>query len=40
MQESKCPECGAAVGGGSHQLVAGNRPARDLAAMQENFQQH
>ncbi|OAQ22439.1 hypothetical protein K457DRAFT_84860 [Linnemannia elongata AG-77] len=25
MQESTCPECGAPVGGRSHQLAAGNQ---------------
>lgn len=27
MERSRCPECGAAVGGGDHQLLAGNAPA-------------
>ncbi|KAG9293587.1 hypothetical protein G9A89_005590 [Geosiphon pyriformis] len=25
MQQSRCPECGAAIGGGDHRLTAGNR---------------
>ncbi len=34
MQESRCPECNARIGGGQHTLAAGNRPSellRDLA---------
>lgn len=34
MEESRCVECGAAVGGSSHQLVAGNRHA-DEAVLQQ-----
>lgn len=30
MMESKCADCGAAIGGGSHQLRADNRYAREL----------
>lgn len=26
MQASRCPECGASIGGASHALAAGNRP--------------
>lgn len=29
-QESKCPECGATIGGRGHQLNAGNTQAADL----------
>jgi len=34
MQASKCPECGAVVGGGGHQLAANNSVAQDYARMQ------
>lgn len=27
MQQSVCPECGAVIGGGHHQLAGGNAPA-------------
>lgn len=30
MQASTCPECGHAIGGGGHQLTAGNRAAQDF----------
>jgi len=30
MQEGRCIECGSPIGGGSHQLVAGNRRASDF----------
>lgn len=30
MQESKCPECGSAIGGVSHRLVSGNAVATDM----------
>ena len=29
MERSRCPDCGESVGGGSHQLTAGNRRADD-----------
>lgn len=32
MQESRCPDCNASIGGTSHQLQAGNRPAQELLA--------
>lgn len=32
MEESACPECGARVGGGDHQLVEGNTRAMDIEA--------
>jgi hypothetical protein len=35
MQTSKCPECGEAVGGDNHSLLATNRPARNFADMQD-----
>jgi hypothetical protein len=35
MQQSSCPECGAVVGGGSHQLAAGNAVADDFAKYQD-----
>ena len=30
MEEARCPECGAAVGGRSHQAVEGVTRARDM----------
>jgi hypothetical protein len=39
MQMSRCPECGAAIGGGSHRLAVGNRgaDAATLAPLQERW---
>ena len=34
MQESKCNECGARIGGGSHQLLADNRHAGEMDGSQ------
>lgn len=33
MQESRCPECGAAIGGMSHRLVSSNRPSARLQEL-------
>jgi len=33
MQESRCPECGARIGGSGHRLQAGNRPAQVFLAQ-------
>eukprot|EP00057_Strongylocentrotus_purpuratus_P023775 XP_011678249.1 PREDICTED: NFX1-type zinc finger-containing protein 1 isoform X2 [Strongylocentrotus purpuratus] len=30
MEETKCPECGAKIGGGSHRLTGGNRVANEM----------
>eukprot|EP00057_Strongylocentrotus_purpuratus_P004392 XP_003728602.1 PREDICTED: NFX1-type zinc finger-containing protein 1 [Strongylocentrotus purpuratus] len=30
MEETKCPECGAKIGGGRHRLTAGNRVANEM----------
>jgi len=32
MEESKCPDCGAKVGGTSHRLVSGNRAATEFGS--------
>jgi hypothetical protein len=33
MEESRCPECGARIGGASHSLTAGNRPSQILQGL-------
>jgi hypothetical protein len=35
MQASRCPECGEVIGGGAHQLAAGNQVSREFASMQD-----
>jgi hypothetical protein len=30
MQEAKCNECGAPIGGGNHRLLSGNRHAGEM----------
>lgn len=36
MQASRCPECGARIGGGSHTLASGNRVAAALRTMAQD----
>jgi hypothetical protein len=33
MEESKCPECGAAIGGGGHRLNESNTRDKELQAI-------
>jgi hypothetical protein len=38
MQASRCPECGAVIGGGSHQLAGGNAPAIEALSQMRRAQ--
>ena len=37
MEQAACPECGAVVGGGSHQLAVGNAVADEMAQFQTPY---
>jgi hypothetical protein len=37
MQASSCPDCGAKIGGGSHQLAVGNANVRDVSQLAERL---
>ena len=40
MEQSRCPECGAAIGGGSHTLVGGNAPAHRVEGLRPGDTYH
>lgn len=37
MQEARCPECDAPIGGGSHRLLGSNTRAREFEEIQQRM---